>query len=131
MTFDMSAFGTVITTRQRQGKRDLCFRESRQHRSPFPGNGISRGRDYGAETVRLIQPIVSKDKVPARTEIRLTAMSTTTAFLHRSRMIPYGTAMLRFEPADQGSGNAQATEVSGLRFCLVMPIPVVRPIVGI
>jgi hypothetical protein len=36
----------------------------RQCRSPF--NGISGGRDNGVETARHIQPIVSRDKAPAR-----------------------------------------------------------------
>ena len=35
-------------------------------RSPFPGNGILRGRDSGVEKARHIQPIVGRDKIPAR-----------------------------------------------------------------
>jgi hypothetical protein len=35
-------------------------------RSLFPGNGILRGRDSGVGKARHIQPIVSRDKGPAR-----------------------------------------------------------------
>jgi hypothetical protein len=48
-------------------RRDDSIRTSLRHCwSPFPGNGILRGRDSGVEKARHIQPIVSRDKTPAR-----------------------------------------------------------------
>jgi len=53
-------------TRYNSAARPTPADSFRQCRSPFPGNGILRGRDNGVEKARHIQSIVSRDKTPAR-----------------------------------------------------------------